>query len=207
MQMKPKSELDEVFAELREEHRTVKAPAGLESLLSAEAERRARVVGNAGRNRVWAWGLSAALLALVLLGAAEWRMHRAGIVNEARTLGAQPHPEPHAGPTQETLPKNVSAKVPELEHRAEQTSVRHSHGPAVDRQADSQEVSLADFIPLPASEGLPQAYALSLVRMRIEQSSLQQYGLEVPAENASRILLAEFAVGEDGLPRAIRIIP
>jgi hypothetical protein len=146
------------------------------------------------------------LLALVLLGAAEWRMHRAAIVNEARTPIA-PHPDLHAAQTRDTAPKNEMAKLPTLGHSAGPVSVRHSHESEADRNAASQEVSLADFIPLPASEGLPQAYALSLVRMRIEQSSLQQYGLEVPAENASRTLLAEFAVGEDGLPRAIRIIP
>jgi hypothetical protein len=206
MLMKPKGELDEVFAELRKEHHAVKAPAGLESVLSAEAARRAGVVGNAGRNRVWAWGLSAALLVLVLLGAAEWRMHRTQTTNEAHAPIA-PHPDLHVVPEQEMAPKNESAKLPALEDGAGTTAVRHSHRPAANQQSGSQEESLADFIPLPASEGLPPAFALSLVRMRIEQSSLQQYGLEVPADNASRILLAEFAVGEDGLPRAIRILP
>jgi hypothetical protein len=66
---------------------------------------------------------------------------------------------------------------------------------------------MGDFVLLPASEGLPPASAISLVRMQIQQSALQQYGLEVPAEAAPKTLLAEFAVGEDGLPRAIRIIP
>jgi hypothetical protein len=204
MLKKPKGELDEVFAELRKEHREMKAPVGLESLLRAEAERRAGAVRRAGRNR--AWGLSAALLALALQGATEWRLHRVQSSNEAQTPVA-PGSGPHAIPAQEVVPKNESAKVPAQKHRAESTTVRHSHVPVGDHDPTDREESLADFIPLPTSEGLPPAFALSLVRMRIEQSSLQQYGLEVPAENASRTLLAEFAVGEDGLPRAIRIIP
>jgi hypothetical protein len=203
---KPKSKLDEVFAELRKEHRAVKAPVGLESLLRAEAERRVGTVRGAGRNRAWAWGLSTALLALALLGAAEWRLHRVRSSNEAHTPVA-PGSDAHAISTQEVVPKNESAKLPAQNHGAGPTTVRHSHVPAGDHNSTDREESLADFIPLPASEGLPPAFALSLVRMRIEQSSLQQYGLEVPAENASRTLLAEFAVGEDGLPRAIRIIP
>jgi hypothetical protein len=67
-------------------------------------------------------------------------------------------------------------------------------------------VTLADFVPLPASEGLPSASEISLVRMQIKGSALQQYGLEIPVEAAPRTVLAEFAVGQDGLPRAIRII-
>lgn len=202
MLKKPKDDLDEILAELREEHRAVKAPAGLESLLRVEAKRRAEAVRDVGWNRVWAWGLSTALLALVLIGAVEWRMHRARIVNEAHAPVA-----PHPDRIREAPPENESAKLSATELGAKLTTVRHSHVAATDRQTDSREESLADFIPLPASEGLPPAFALSLVRMRIEQSSLQQYGLEVPAENASRTLIAEFAVGEDGLPRAIRIIP
>jgi hypothetical protein len=88
-------------------------------------------------------------------------------------------------------------------------AVRHApRRPVRDESvADAEQASLEDFVPLPASEGLPPASAISLVRMQIEQSALQQYGLEVPAEAAPRTLLAEFVVGEDGLPRAIRIIP
>jgi len=56
------------------------------------------------------------------------------------------------------------------------------------------------------SEGLPAASALSIVRMRLRGSDLQQYGLEAPADGLAHTMLAEFAVGEDGLPRAIRIV-
>jgi len=72
---------------------------------------------------------------------------------------------------------------------------------------EEPERSLDDFLPLPASEGLPPTSAVSLVRMRIATGALQQYGLDVPEGAASETLLAEFVVGEDGLPRAIRIIP
>ena len=65
---------------------------------------------------------------------------------------------------------------------------------------------MGDFVALPASEGLSPTSSISLVRMQIQQNALQQYGLEVPAEAEPKTLLAEFAVGEDGLPRAIRIV-
>jgi hypothetical protein len=206
MLKKPKSNLDEVLAELREEHRAVKAPAGLESHLSAEAARRATAWRRAPLRQIWGAGLGAALLALALLGAAEWRMHRARSTNEAHAPVA-PRDDSHPVPIQEGTATKESAELPTQKRAAGSTSVRHSHLPAENRDSIDREESLADFIPLPASEGLPPAFALSLVRMQIKQSSLQQYGLEVPADSASRTLLAEFAVGEDGLPRAIRIIP
>jgi hypothetical protein len=66
--------------------------------------------------------------------------------------------------------------------------------------------SLDAFVPLPASEGLPTAAELSIVRIRLRGSDLQQYGLQTPADAQAQTMLAEFAVGEDGLPRAIRIV-
>jgi hypothetical protein len=61
-------------------------------------------------------------------------------------------------------------------------------------------------VPLPVSEGLPPAAELSVVRIRLRGSDLQQYGLETPADAVAQTMLAEFVVGEDGLPRAIRIV-
>jgi hypothetical protein len=66
--------------------------------------------------------------------------------------------------------------------------------------------SLDEFVPLPASEGLPPAAELSVVRIKLRGSDLQQYGLDAPPDAVARTMLAEFAVGEDGLPRAIRIV-
>jgi hypothetical protein len=42
--------------------------------------------------------------------------------------------------------------------------------------------------------------------MHIQKAELRQYGLDVPATAGSETILAEFVVGEDGLPRAIRLI-
>jgi hypothetical protein len=42
--------------------------------------------------------------------------------------------------------------------------------------------------------------------MRIERDCLRQYGLDVPPTLAPETILAEFLVGEDGLPRAVRIV-
>jgi hypothetical protein len=56
------------------------------------------------------------------------------------------------------------------------------------------------------SEGLPPAAEMSVVRVTLRGSDLQQYGLVAPPDAVARTMLAEFVVGEDGLPRAIRIV-
>jgi len=216
MLMKPTGNLDEVMAELRQEHRTVEAPAHLELILSAETEAKARSIEREPVNRIWAWGLSFALLASIAVVAVEWARHRVH-APEGRQVQAEEHVAPAPDPTLGS--KAADTRSPK--QAGELTVVRHTHARVVNDDAGrtelnvsnsqeplaSEEASLGDFVALPASEGLPPVSAISLVRMRIEQSALQQYGLEVPAEAAPRTLLAEFVVGEDGLPRAIRIIP
>jgi len=71
----------------------------------------------------------------------------------------------------------------------------------------SQRSSLGPFIPLPASMGLPEPAQAMLIRTRIDTGSLRSYGLTPPPPGAPQTILAEFLVGEDGLPRAIRLIP
>lgn len=207
--MKPTGNLDDIIAELRREHRAVEAPKPLEALLSAQAEHSVGGSRLASRPRAWAWGLSLALLAGLLWGAAAWQMHRAHLPGEKQTELI-----PHTTPRQRPQPETRASTTPTPMQGGERSVTGHARTgyarTSVARgasQPDFQEGSMGDFVPLPASEGLPPASAISLVRMQIQQNALQQYGLEVPAAAEPRTLLAEFAVGEDGLPRAIRIIP
>jgi hypothetical protein len=85
-------------------------------------------------------------------------------------------------------------------------SVGLDHAGLRDSPKQATWSSLDEFVPLPVSEGLPPAAELSVVRIRLRGSDLQQYGLETPADAVAQTMLAEFVVGEDGLPRAIRIV-
>ena len=201
--MKPTGNLDDIIDELRQEHRAVEAPKQLEALLSAHAERRAGRFQAAPQHRVWAWGLSFALLAGVLCAATVWEMRRSH-----EPVNRQTGSTPPTAPSPRQPAETTASATPVPQQKIEQSSLSHSRPSASRRpEPNYQEASMDDFVALPASEGLPPASAISLVRMQIQQNALQQYGLEVPAGTEPRTLLAEFAVGEDGLPRAIRIIP
>ena len=200
--MKPASNLDDIIDELRQEHRAVEAPKQLEALLSVHAERRAGRSQVAPQRRAWAWGLSFVLLAGVLCAATVLEMRRSHEPVNRQTASTSP-----TTPSLHSSTETAALATPASRQRVGQSSLSLRRPNALRRpEQNSREVSMDDFVALPASEGLPPASAISLVRMQIQQNALQQYGLEVPAETEPRTVLAEFAVGEDGLPRAIRIV-
>jgi len=188
--------LDPVLEQLRREHRTVEAPQHLSTLLQAETERFAfgRRSSNNPLRMAWVWGVSLMLLAGLIWGLAAWERRGA-----EGNLPREVQSAPHAGPANTAVPPPTVASSDTERQRPDRTwrSVR----------TKDAEPSMSNFLPLPASEGLPPTFAVSLVRMRITTGALQQYGLEVPEGFTSETLLAEFVVGEDGLPRAIRIVP
>jgi len=205
MRMTSKNDLDSLIKDLRQQHRSTQAPAALETLLRAAAERKPAPTRLVSLRPFWAWGLTAATLALVLVGLAEWATHR-GMRHGPSYAPLQAAHQPASAP-QPALKAATSVPPASLGPTSVLTAQHaHKHRPRAAASTDSQSAWQPEFVALPASEGLPPATAVSLVRMRIQQASLQQYGLEVPAESTSRTLLAEFMVGEDGLPRAVRIL-
>ncbi len=197
-------QLDEVLEELGREHRAIDAPDSLQRVLYAAAESRKSAIGKPRVRFPWAWAAVAILLAVVAVAGVIWRSlqtHQPQ-TQQAHSLPApQVSPEPlHSSPVTarhrveskaRPVPAAVKARAP-LRHSSPQEAPTSS--------------SLDAFVPLPASEGLPTAAELSIVRIRLRGSDLQQYGLQTPADAMAQTMLAEFAVGEDGLPRAIRIV-
>jgi len=202
--------LDDLMPELRRQHRSTDAPAPLELVLRAAAESKAAPGSLAGlrrsRNRTLAWGMVAAAVVLVstliLAGVNEWGPHREHRAPSGSALQANLPSAPTRSPEAQIDPAILSSPI-----RAASAKLPPRRRPPTPSSSNFQQAWQPEFVALPASEGLPKATAISLVRMRIQQGSLQQYGLEVPAESTAQTLLAEFMVGEDGLPRAVRILP
>ena len=197
-------ELDEILAEIGREHRTMEAPDRLESVLCAATGARKRALGMPGVRLRWA------LASVVILLAA---FAATGIIWQAR--------QNHHSQTQQEgsvpVPKLSPERIPPSTRVTVRQSVEPGSGPArsarrvkasLPRSSQKPTTwnSLDEFVPLPVSEGLPIAAELSVVRIRLRGSDLQQYGLETPADAVAQTMLAEFVVGEDGLPRAIRIV-
>jgi hypothetical protein len=197
-------ELDEILAEIGREHRAIGAPDRLESVLCAATGSRKPAIGKSRVRLNWTLAAVAILLAAVATAGVIWQSRRNHQPQNQQVRSVpvpRVRPEPMLPSTrvtgrQSVQPKSAPARSVGIDHAGLRGS---SPKPATWN-------SLDEFVPLPASEGLPTASELSVVRIKLRGSDLEQYGLEAPADAVAQTLLAEFVVGEDGLPRAIRIV-
>lgn len=197
-------ELDDVLTEIGREHRMIGAPERLESVLRAASVDTKAAIETPRLRSAWAWALVAILLVAVAMGGVMWQTRRN---QRAQNQQVQPVPAARLGAESARPSTGVAGNrdVEPMSARALRSNAdRAHHRKAVAKELASN--SLDEFVPLPVSEGLPAATELSVVRMKLRGSDLQQYGLQSPADGETRTMLAEFVVGEDGLPRAIRIV-
>jgi hypothetical protein len=197
-------ELDEILAEIGREHRAVGAPERLESVLRAASVDTKASIKTPRLRSAWAWALVTILLVAVAMGGVMWQARRN---QRAQNQQVQPVPAARLGAESARPSTGVAGNkdVEPMSARALRTNADQArHRKAVAKEQASN--SLDEFVPLPVSEGLPPAAELSVVRIKLRGRDLQQYGLETPADGETRTMLAEFVVGEDGLPRAIRIV-
>lgn len=197
-------ELDEILAEVGREHRAIGAPERLELMLFAAAgsKKKAFSVGRLGFT--WNWAAAAILIAAVAGAGTIWQIRKRP-QPKSQLVQSAPVPQVRA---EAALPStSVMEKQSVI---AKSTRAGKAGTDRASRRDSSQRQpswnSLDEFVPLPVSEGLAPATDLSVVRIRLRGSDLQQYGLVAPADAAAQTMLAEFVVGEDGLPRAIRIV-
>jgi hypothetical protein len=194
--------LDEILAEIGREHRAIGAPDKLEHVLRAAAGNRKYAIGTQGVRFVWTWAAVVILLAALGTVGVIWQTRR-GHQPHNQQVRVVPAPQLKLGPA---LP---SAQV--AGSQSARSKPARLRGAATERSRDPSAQpatwnSLDEFVALPVSEGLPPAAELSVVRIKLRGSDLQQYGLQAPPDAVARTMLAEFVVGEDGLPRAIRIV-
>jgi hypothetical protein len=196
--------LDEILAEIGREHRAIGAPDRLESVLRAASIERKAAIGMPRLRPAWSWAAVAILLVAVAMGGVLWQTRRN---HQTQNQQAQSvpvprfNPAPLSSPTLTTGHQNVqSTSVPVRRVETARAGLRTPSA------KQSTWNSLDEFVPLPVSEGLPPAAELSVVRIKLRGSDLPQYGLQAPADDAAQTMMAEFVVGEDGLPRAIRIV-
>lgn len=192
-----RDELEEVLKELRAEHREITAPDRLEARLRAAARESQTVAAPRAPLASWwnwRWGFAVAAAA-VILALAMWGVGR----------GNQPS-------VQQAVVETPSNPVPVEQTQevavAEASPADDGLSPAVIRSAERRRRAegVTAFMEVPGSEGLPAPMDSSIVRVKMAKGELRQYGIDVPPAAANELVRADLYLGEDGLPRAIRLV-
>jgi hypothetical protein len=182
--MKPgESEIEAVVSRLRElaaADATKQAPPRVEAgLLRALSGRRS------GRSLRYAWALAAAAVVLFIVSAA-W-------VAQRRTPKKEVAAAPLVAPVARVEPGPVA--VEPVKPRLKQANPR-----------PAEEDALAGFIALVPGNPFGGEEASRLVRVKLPRSALVSFGLPVNGERVSERVDADVLLGEDGSPRAIRLV-
>jgi hypothetical protein len=200
-------DLDEILAEIGREHRTIGAPERLEAVLFAAAGKKKKAFAVRSSGFTWNWAAVAILIAAIATAGTIWQIRKRP---QPKNQHVQSAPVPQVRAAHPSTPVTEKKSVTAKSTRAGRNSAERLRTDRASLRVPSQKPrgwnSLDEFVALPVSEGLAPAADLSVVRVKLRGSDLQQYGLEAPADAAARTMLAEFVIGEDGLPRAIRIV-
>lgn len=203
-------ELDEILAEIGREHRSIGAPERLEAVLSAAADSKTKDFAAGRSGFTWSWAAAAILIAALATAGTIWQVRKHHPQPGNQQAQSSPVPQVRAEVSLPSTSVNEKQGVIAKSTRAGRAGANRVRAEHAGQRNSSRTRpgwnSLDEFVPLPVSEGLPPAADLSVVRIKLRGSDLQQYGLEAPADAAAQTMLAEFVVGEDGLPRAIRIV-
>jgi hypothetical protein len=74
------------------------------------------------------------------------------------------------------------------------------------RAAPPKQVRSFEFLTLPGAAGLPDLESGSVVRIAVPVGALPEYGLDIVQGGSKTTVDADVLVGQDGLPRAIRLV-
>ena len=67
-------------------------------------------------------------------------------------------------------------------------------------------VATVEFVRIPSAIGLPDMESGTVVRMELPLTALPEYGLDIAPDAARSSVEADVLVGQDGQPRAIRLV-
>lgn len=189
--------LEELLADLGREYQKTALPRDLEGKLrEASSDLRAARKRKVAITRVWVWSVGSALAAMLLIGiaflATQKKVSLEAVVDRPYTppgeLNGSRQPEPTASQA--------------VHRRYSPSSTKFSRRP---RESEAGVVA-SGFLALPGSEALPPPSEVSIVRVQMTKGDLRKYGFEVPPAVVAEVIHADFFLGEDGLPRAIRLV-
>lgn len=177
--------LAQTLKDAAEDSARIEAPAGLEASLTAafreyhRGRERSRYRARQSRLR-WAEWMALSAAAAVLLSVGAWNFSRGRVdgVKKIRSVIAN-----SAG-----LGASGVAQT----------------GPVV--ETATAEDATSDFVPVPYGEGLSPDDSGLVVRVSMTRSALGSLGYPVDELDAGDMIQADLLVGDDGLPRAVRLV-
>jgi hypothetical protein len=115
---------------------------------------------------------------------------------EAARPPAASAPQPMPSPQRKEPPRMEKPTV-----TPRQRAARHlaSVAPAEHR------TPLDDFVLLPGAAGFPALERGHIVRVEIPLTSLPAYGIDLVPDASPQMVEADFLIGQDGMPRALRL--
>jgi hypothetical protein len=185
--------LTEALAALAAESAEAHVPSNLEAnLLMAVRRRRRRP---AARWQPWAAaGIAAAVLFAVALALPRWERYSR---TEPRQIAAdQPAAPAHAPAVEHQIAPQLRSASPSGEKAAGQQASDDSN----------QAVWVTDFVPVPFSDGLMPYENAAVVRVQMPRSALASLGFPVSEDAAAQLINADLLIGQDGQPRAVRLV-
>ncbi|MHB8640056.1 MAG: hypothetical protein ACYDBL_09670 [Candidatus Acidiferrales bacterium] len=178
----------------------LEAPAHLETALVSAFRERHRGIERAKHRRRrarlrWLEWAALATAATVLLAIGAWNFSRPRVtgIKGAKTTSIVA-PVPQGAPVFHTKANDKSGAKP----LGAETSATQS--------ADAQWDPTADFVPVPYSEGFAPGDSGMIIRVEMPRSALADLGYSVDATRAADLVQADLLVGEDGWPRAVRLV-
>jgi hypothetical protein len=64
---------------------------------------------------------------------------------------------------------------------------------------------MSDFVPLPGAFALPDFESGQIVRLEVPMMALPAYGIDLVPDATPSAVAADVLIGQDGVPRAIRL--
>ena len=164
-----------------------------------EAERTARVPPSESAPQGERWVYALAMAAIVAL--AVWIGSRAPRPPAAPATASAPSPA--SAPT--SAPPDVPAPAVAALHATEQPAVSRP-GRSRPKAAPAARVRSFEFVALPSAVGLPEFESGSVVRIQVPVAALPGYGVDIVPDIEKATVEADVLVGQDGQPRAIRLV-
>jgi hypothetical protein len=148
------------------------------------------------------WLQAAAAIAIGVGAIAAWRLVSPPQVAVQQTISENRVPAgvaPQVPPTPAPTPAAATGPSPS----SARTTPGNQRGSGT---RPSRVLHPTGFVQLPAAAGLPAFESGQIVRVEIPVTSLPMYGVDILPDAVNRPVRADLLVGQDGLPRAIRLI-